>query len=1166
MNIRFAKRALCHAVTAVVASVLTMSAQGGTLTWDGSKAKTKNGNNLAGWSIASNWEEGRTPQNGDDLAFVNATDSWMQNDVSGLKLGSLTIESMLSGKTAVNFTSADWLKFSGANPGIVCKVNATVSFGFKMDLEGQSILVDLMTSGIQLNTKTAQIMNGRLVKQGSGVLVLCEDQNNDKLSNLDFTLRKGYIIIQRPHASSAFDGRELTFDGNSCVFTMGGGNYMAGRTGQELANFSLTETANCTERNHQLSSGVEGFTYTFTGTPKNNPTRFTGNLSNKACLNWNPSSDSELVLAHGASTTSGKLTVSSGKVTVTDGATMDSLSAVEVNGGVLSLGTSDAFGPNVPLFANGGQIELADGVSLKVASLSVNGKLVRGGTYGGENSSATYKPKYANGTYVFTGTGVVGAWEDDLGFAHSTDKDPLTYALNEQMTFTVTLIDRKRGNAPVGGVPLRWQLDGDDGQSRSGTQTSDEPVVVTTSLAQPGFVRLQVYMLDANGNTVTTEYRYFDGSAGADVLNIPERPAPDGLAAFWEQSFQTLIDTPYEVKRLETYQLDWSLNYCVFELTTLAGMPNATGLVIWPKNADPKSLKIYAQFNGYGAPSIVEPAVDPAFIKQGYIYLGVTRYGEDPRNPDPNYYADIWTHELKDYCFRNNDGAVENTDYFKMLMRDLRAMQFAKTFDEWNGKDLIVNGGSMGGWQAIASTAVDPDVTECNATIPWSSDLSGAPQFDRMKGWRPDWTPTLDWIDLKNLAALVRIPISFSCGLGDYICPPSGEILLYRNLRVRPKQVTFSQNMGHGNLHDRRGDEQKFFLREEPTHRTLSFQGARQVAGNWSESANWKDMATGQQAVPQDGDIIRFSELQYSKCDIAGVAIHQLNLAKNYSSHGCADKDANPIVFGAGNAGVVAEDGASANLAVRFEVDDDVIVLDCRGTLTHNYDIHGKGNRPFKIVKKGAGTYNLNNCYDYGWYNGLTEVEVQAGTFTFFSNSGSQPNRFPTGLKIAADGGVVSCGLTCALTGSSAELTNGSVFSIPSGVTLTLGTAKVNGTAVVPGTYTKANAAWVTGDGSVVVGARAPAKVVWTGAGSDTNWNNPDNWVLDGTTQKTTPVNGDTIRFNLPMSNASSGYPNNNIANLAPYKIEIMGASDTASRRSGAEVTGLAIVVTFYAE
>ena len=83
--------------------------------------------------------------------------------------------------------------------------------------------------------------------------------------------------------------------------------------------------------------------------------------------------------------------------------------------------------------------------------------------------------------------GAVGAHAEDLSFVGGTDKNPLDYKLNETITFTVTLIDRDKDNAPVTGRVLRWTLAHDDKTlDRNGTATSDEPLVLSTALASPG--------------------------------------------------------------------------------------------------------------------------------------------------------------------------------------------------------------------------------------------------------------------------------------------------------------------------------------------------------------------------------------------------------------------------------------------------------------------------------------------------------------------------------------------------------------------------------------------------------------------------------------------------------------------------------------------------------
>ena len=395
--------------------------------------------------------------------------------------------------------------------------------------------------------------------------------------------------------------------------------------------------------------------------------------------------------------------------------------------------------------------------------------------------------------------GLNGVSAEDLGFVSQTDRNPLAYAVGEPMTFTLTLVDRDNGNAPVKGRNLVWTRDGDDGRQENGAATSDAPLVLTTSIDSPGFVRLTVNVLDAAGKVVEGHTHRFDGSAGADIFSMPEWPEPTDFRAFWNTAVEGLYATSYETNVFEACEGDADIEYRVFELSTFPGERPATGIVAWPKGAAPGSLPIVAQAFGYAAPSQTAlPNRADVLSGNGVIRVSLCRYGEHPRDPDPSYYTRLWQNELAGYCFRNNDGAVEDTDHYKMLMRDLRALQFVKTFKEWNRTSLTLIGGSMGGYQAIGCTALDKDVTACGAGIPWSADLSGCAKFGRMKGWRPDWTPTLDYVDLKNLAKLVTIPMAnLEVGLGDYTCPPSGEVMLYRSLAVCPKRMKFTQNMCH---------------------------------------------------------------------------------------------------------------------------------------------------------------------------------------------------------------------------------------------------------------------------------------------------------------------------------------------------------------------------------
>lgn len=381
---------------------------------------------------------------------------------------------------------------------------------------------------------------------------------------------------------------------------------------------------------------------------------------------------------------------------------------------------------------------------------------------------------------------------EKLYFDGRTDKNPLLYKTGEEMIFTVTLKDQDNNNTPVKGRQLIWKRVGDDGKTETGKAVSDTPLVVKTSIDKPGFVRLTVNVLGADNKPLKGRNEKFDGGAGANANEIPAYPLPKDFNEFWNTEVKKLYDTPYTVKLDEVVSKDPKIKVCKFAITTFKNERNATGFIAVPINAGEKSLPISVSVSGYGFGAT---AIPYATARRGNIALSITRHGEAP-DQDKDYYDRLRKNEMKGFCFRNNNSKYEN-DFYKMIMRALRVLQYAESLPEWNGKSIITNGGSMGGFQAIAIAALDPKVTQCNAYIPWVADLAGVSKFKRMNGWRPGFTEVLGYFDTANLATRVKCPAAVFIHLGDYVCPPSGQMILFRHL-AGPKTLEVRQNGGHG--------------------------------------------------------------------------------------------------------------------------------------------------------------------------------------------------------------------------------------------------------------------------------------------------------------------------------------------------------------------------------
>ena len=139
--------------------------------------------------------------------------------------------------------------------------------------------------------------------------------------------------------------------------------------------------------------------------------------------------------------------------------------------------------------------------------------------------------------------------------------------------------------------------------------------------------------------------------------------------------------------------------------------------------------------------------------------------------------------------------------FFGMLMRDLRAIQYAKTLPEWDGKNLVVRGSSQGGLQTMWAAALDQDVTVAEPAVTWCCDMAGAAKAGRLPGIYPiAYQPALDYYDPVFMAKRITQAevIIRRGGLGDYVCPPSGVAISYKNLATQRKRIHWHQGSDHG--------------------------------------------------------------------------------------------------------------------------------------------------------------------------------------------------------------------------------------------------------------------------------------------------------------------------------------------------------------------------------
>ena len=373
-----------------------------------------------------------------------------------------------------------------------------------------------------------------------------------------------------------------------------------------------------------------------------------------------------------------------------------------------------------------------------------------------------------------------------------------------KFTFTMDIGGQKYHDADP--YYLAWKRVGDDGVIRQGkTKISpDNPVVIEETIEKPGFFRLKAWLENRNGKNVSTLTKHylgtvlFDGGHGVALDTLKQAvPEPADFDEFWAKQKAKLKAVPvkYTMEEVAISNKKYKMYKVVVDC---AGPRPVTGYLSIPVDAKEKSLPAVAAFQGYG--TYIQRPHSPPYNQ---IYFAVNAHGFDLAKEKAyydKYFASIRSNGYS-YALDPRQNANPETAYFcGMALRVMRAFDFLKTLPQWDGKNLIAQGGSQGGLQTVWAAALVDGLSVAKPTVPWCGDIGGE-QAKRMKSeFFPRYSPGLRYFDIVNHAK--RIPASCRivvprAGLGDYVCPPSGVQIFYNNVKG-PKEIHWFQNSAHG--------------------------------------------------------------------------------------------------------------------------------------------------------------------------------------------------------------------------------------------------------------------------------------------------------------------------------------------------------------------------------
>ena len=387
------------------------------------------------------------------------------------------------------------------------------------------------------------------------------------------------------------------------------------------------------------------------------------------------------------------------------------------------------------------------------------------------------------------------------------------YAVGQQATLRIVA---REGGVPLQGTMVRYKVGPEmllPEAYDSVAFVNGEATIVMGTMWDPGFLACQY------------EFKTTDGKMQKDLVKLsfsPEQiksftPMPKDFEQFWQKAVKEArkvdlepeyFDVPdatndqfiTKLVRLHVGKNKWIYGMLTTPLSNrrgaggeaVAGCEASFPVVLCPPGAG--STKVF--------PS-------DYFGREGMIYMKIEIHDNDPRIPDDEYNR-MRKEKCDGYICRGMES--KDTYYYKdVYVGCVRAIDFLCSLPEWDGRNVIVTGGSQGGALTIITAALNEKVTLCAPFYPALCDLTGF-LHNRAGGWPKFFSgfykdgktdvpneqavETLQYFDVVNFARLLKVPTFMSWGYNDDTCSPTSVWAAWNAISA-PKQSDITPSSGH---------------------------------------------------------------------------------------------------------------------------------------------------------------------------------------------------------------------------------------------------------------------------------------------------------------------------------------------------------------------------------
>lgn len=294
----------------------------------------------------------------------------------------------------------------------------------------------------------------------------------------------------------------------------------------------------------------------------------------------------------------------------------------------------------------------------------------------------------------------------------------------------------------------------------------DQPEMIYVAIepyADPGAVAAASFV---GGNTGRNNGLYAVGAAVAPTEIPLSTPRPEDFDAFWDGKLAAQAKVPVNPVLTPVPTDVPGVEMSMFVLDALGS--KAHGYVAKPSREGKFPALVQLQYAGVYA---LNARADAQRAAEGWLVINVDSHDKLPSDPSGNV--------------PRGYQAIGNTDreksyFLDMYLRDSRALDYTLSRSDWDGRTLVLTGGSMGGQQSLALAGLRPDkVTAVLVCVPAGADTNG--DLHGRKAGYPNWPSgdpdamkTALYFDTVNFASRIQAPVMAGIGFIDTTSPPAG--------------------------------------------------------------------------------------------------------------------------------------------------------------------------------------------------------------------------------------------------------------------------------------------------------------------------------------------------------------------------------------------------------